>query len=136
MSFNYDSYRIDNQPEYTALRHRGDVSCEIPIRPKGFEATVNKFTGEASKDEGDFRIWLDQVMLYRESLKKYKKYQDEVMKIQAMCEARFKQDLFKELGIEKNPKRETLYQKAFEKGHSAGYAEVAAYARELVELIE
>jgi hypothetical protein len=53
----------------------------------------------------------------------------------ARLEAQFKADLFKELGIENNPKRDKLFSKAWELGHSSGYSEVYSYADDLVELI-
>lgn len=47
----------------------------------------------------------------------------------------FKQDAFKELGIENHPKRELLYKKAWELGHSGGLSEVWYYLSELADLI-
>lgn len=47
----------------------------------------------------------------------------------------FKNDLFEELSITDNPKRELLFQKAWELGHSSGYSEVYLYACDLVDLI-
>lgn len=47
----------------------------------------------------------------------------------------FKQDLFNELGIADNPKRDKLFAIAWEYGHSSGYSEVYNYADELVDLI-
>lgn len=52
------------------------------------------------------------------------------------ADLRFKLDLFKELGIETNPKRDLLFQKAWDRGHSSGLAEVHTCAMDLVELIE
>lgn len=49
---------------------------------------------------------------------------------------RFKQDLFDELSISDNPKRELLYAKAWDHGHSAGLYDVYNVAQDLVELIE
>jgi hypothetical protein len=50
--------------------------------------------------------------------------------------ALFKNDLFADLGIQDNPKREKLFTKAWEDGHSAGYSEVYNCALGLVDLIE
>ena len=49
---------------------------------------------------------------------------------------KFKKDLFDELGIANNPKREKLYAKAYQMGHAYGYSEIYGYASDLVELIE
>lgn len=54
----------------------------------------------------------------------------------AMLHEQFKLDMFKDLGIEKNPKREKLFAVAWERGHSSGYSDVYNVACDLVELIE
>lgn len=48
---------------------------------------------------------------------------------------RFRQDLFEDLGIQDNPKRDLLFEKAWELGHSSGLQEVYSYAEDLVGLI-
>lgn len=47
----------------------------------------------------------------------------------------FKRDLFKDLDIEDNPKRELLYDKAWEMGHAYGFYEVYSKACDMVDLI-
>lgn len=47
----------------------------------------------------------------------------------------FKRDLFEALDIEDNPKRELLYEKAWEMGHAYGLAEVYCKACDIVDLI-
>lgn len=47
----------------------------------------------------------------------------------------FKNDLFEELGITENPKRDILFAKAWENGHSSGLYEVYSISNDLVELI-
>lgn len=49
---------------------------------------------------------------------------------------KFKEDLFDELSITNNPKKDKLYAKAYQMGHAYGYSEVYNYACDLVELIE
>ena len=66
---------------------------------------------------------------FQELLKEYSKDQYRL-------EEQFKYDLFEELGITNNPKRDLLFSKAWELGHSSGYREVRFYAQELVELIQ
>jgi len=48
----------------------------------------------------------------------------------------FKLEVFKELGIENNPKKELFYSKVWELGHSSGFSEIWNYATDLVELIQ
>lgn len=47
----------------------------------------------------------------------------------------FKQDLFKEAGIENNPKRDLLFSKAWERGHCCGLGDVHGCFFDLLELI-
>lgn len=49
--------------------------------------------------------------------------------------AKFKADLFDDLGITGHPKAEKLFAIAWEYGHSSGYSEVYNYADELAELL-
>ena len=49
--------------------------------------------------------------------------------------AQFKTDLFEELGISDNPKKDKLFSIARELGHSDGYSSVAYYAEILADLI-
>jgi hypothetical protein len=50
--------------------------------------------------------------------------------------AKFKTDLFEDLGIQDHPKKELLYSKAWERGHAHGFAEVYNHACDLAELID
>ena len=49
---------------------------------------------------------------------------------------RFIEDVKEDLGITNNPKADKLMSKAWERGHSGGYADVYSCAVDLVELIE
>lgn len=60
------------------------------------------------------------------------KYHAKVKRI----EEKFKEDLFEELGIQNNPKKEMLYQVAYNRGISSGFPEVYDCALSLVELIQ
>jgi hypothetical protein len=66
---------------------------------------------------------------YKEALEYFREGEREV-------EREFKKDLFEKLGIEDNPKKDKLYDKAYEMGHSGGFTEIYNYAVDLVELIE
>jgi len=54
----------------------------------------------------------------------------------ADLEALFKADLEEEYGTKDNPRKDVLYRKAYDLGHSYGYQSVEAHYSELVELIE
>jgi hypothetical protein len=74
-----------------------------------------------------------ETVLNEEAYKKHlKQYNEEQTKLYN----EFKQDLFEELGITDNPKREKLFEKAWEKGHSDGYNSVLSEAESLVDLIK
>lgn len=49
---------------------------------------------------------------------------------------KFKADMFDDLGISDNPKRNELYRVAWDYGHSSGIQEVYNYALDLVDLIK
>jgi hypothetical protein len=48
----------------------------------------------------------------------------------------FKRDLFEEFGVENHPKREIVFEMAWERAHSSGYYEVYLAFEDLVELIK
>src|SRR4051812_42279726 len=54
----------------------------------------------------------------------------------AALEAEFKNDLYVEFGVVGHPKADQVFSLAWSHGHSAGYAEVANYFSEFVELIK
>lgn len=60
------------------------------------------------------------------------KYGEEQYKI----DKEFKLALFKEYGVETNPKREKAFSMAWERGHSYGYGEVEGEFMDLVELLK
>lgn len=49
---------------------------------------------------------------------------------------KFRDDLFIDLGIESNPKRELFFSIVWEHSHSGGYSEVSAFAEDMVVLIK
>lgn len=65
---------------------------------------------------------------YRQAQKDYRQGEHEARN-------RFKEDLFKDLEIADHPKREKIWDKAWEEGHSTGLHDVYHEAEEIVELI-
>jgi hypothetical protein len=63
------------------------------------------------------------------SLKEYNKEENRMYGV-------FKEDCLKEVDLENHPKREDIFNFAFEKGHSAGYHEVFSYLVDLSELFK
>lgn len=64
-----------------------------------------------------------------------RKARAESRRAETEVEAKFKAELFKELGIETHPMRDRLYSIAWDCGHAYGLGEVKIYAQDLVELI-
>lgn len=134
MNLDYNKYNVKMQPEYIRIANVKGAVTSSPARPKGFEALCDK-DGFPNKDEVDFSEWLRSVQVYREQVEKFEQFKKAVLKIEADCITRFKKDLFEELGISKNPKREALFGKAWENCHHAGLPEVASCASDLVDLV-
>ena len=65
---------------------------------------------------------------YRQAVKAYNEEEAGLL-------ACFRKDLFWELDITTNPRREQLFQMAWDRGHAAGYEEVFAIAEDLAALI-
>lgn len=81
------------------------------------------------------KAWLESKSEYVKYEKELREYKERLSKHQAELHEQFKKELFDELGIADNPKREKLFSKAWEQGHGCGYAEVYNYACDLVDLI-
>jgi hypothetical protein len=74
-----------------------------------------------------------QKVVDEEAYKAHKiQYAEEVHKLQE----EFINDLFREFGVEDNPKREAAYALAYEYGHANGYSEICNHFSDLVNLIK
>ena len=65
-----------------------------------------------------------------------KKTFDAYMKERDRLAALFKSEALKSVGLENHPKKDIIYSKAWEDGHSRGYSEVYGKLVELAEFIE
>jgi hypothetical protein len=81
---------------------------------------------ENKKLLGEYILYNDK---YQAAIKKYRQGEN-------AAEELFKQDLFAEHGVENNPKRDMCYTIAYQKGHSAGYSEIASEFGDIVCLIQ
>lgn len=105
-----------------------------PEKPKIFKRVVDskesveEAVNDLKKIHEDFVHYEEMMSEYTILLKKYKRVSAELYE-------KFKEDLFKDLGITNNPKKDLLFSKAWELGHSSGNHEVYGYAQSLVELI-
>jgi len=74
-----------------------------------------------------------------EELKEYqgaKDAQNAFHKQELALQHQFREDLEKDAGVENNPKKDALFSKTYDRGHSGGYHEVANIYLDLVELIQ
>jgi len=112
-----------------------------------------EYTGVFVYDKGKL-VWqggLNDYSLVLESLKRnhpnyvmQKFVNDESYKEQrtkwnienARLHTEFKEDIFEEFGVQNHPKRERVFELAWDRGHSSGFFEVYLVFEELVELIK
>ena len=87
------------------------------IKAKEFDPTVPY--PQMSRQHEDYQ---EAMALYRAS------EGDGMNRFQAACE--------KECGVENNPKKDSLFSKAYEKGHSGGFSEIWGQYQDLVDLIK
>lgn len=107
-----------------------------PIKPgvaQCLQVNTHKMTLEEVLKQID--EWRECIILHYDLIDDCKKKRKAYDTENARIYKQFKEDLFKELGITGHPKAETLFQKAWEQGHSAGYEEVFNYASDLVDLL-
>lgn len=66
----------------------------------------------------------------------WRKAREEWKNIQHERYLEFKQDLFKEFGVEDDPAREIIFRKAWDVSHSGGYHEVYFEFSELMDFVK
>jgi len=101
---------------------------EYPYRPHKPFLERGHTSNEARNYTSSLRVYESLMVRFREGRQKY---HDEGNRLNEQ----FKQDAFKELSIQNNEKKEKLWSKAWEEGHSGGLNEVWIYMQDLVELI-
>lgn len=72
---------------------------------------------------------------YEIAEKKYRELKEAYEKRGAELLEQFKQDLFEDLGITDNPKKDKLFSIAWDKGHGSGFGDVYSEACSMVDLI-
>ena len=93
-----------------------------------FKGTAQEFNKQKLDKSGVVEEVLDEEK-YREAIRLYHKDQERLNE-------EFQTELFALHGVTGNPKAQTCYGIAYERGHSGGYGEVASVFAELVELIK
>ena len=103
---------------------------DTPIKQKPVKPRLKNVhtSQEAYEYSSDLRV-------YESLMIEWKEHRVISAKRAAELGTQFRHDLFRELGIEGNPKANLLYDKAYQYGHSSGMGEVFLYASSLVKLI-
>lgn len=105
----------------------GEYENKLPWHPSDEQlADINSQIDDAKRVVEDLKYSREKLRKEQHNL-----YDAESTRIAA----RFKTDLFKEFGVEGNPKAEKCYAKAYDQGHSSGYSEIANCFAAIVELI-
>jgi hypothetical protein len=103
------------------------------IAKRDGDLSATQFLAPGFRDVLDLKDCITEVICDKDQYKAaMEAYNAETGRLQEL----FRQDFYAELGIELNPKRATLFSKAWEHGHSSGYSEVMNCGYDLVELIE
>lgn len=121
MSSQYDDY--SKIVDVYKAKH---AAIKYPVRPSkplriGFPN--NKTWGEALDQ------WEIDSQAFTEKRKQYGVLTDEVI-------SEFKQELAKYYGVENHPKLDSVWEFAWEHGHSSGFSDIAIYFDQFVQLIK
>lgn len=118
------------------IRERMDLDN---LKIMGSDIRYRREKNGKKKQQGRWESFDDSIYIEIKTFfmeKEYKEAQQKHAKGETAMIHEFKADLFKELGIEDNPRREKLWSIAWEKGHSGGLSDIYAQATQMVELIE
>jgi phosphomannomutase len=99
-----------------------------PSKPKKPHLNISHASQDVQQYFLALKKWESEMEIYRKEVAAYQKTDADLY-------VKFMQDIFDDLGIANNPKRDRLFSIAWDMGHSAGYSEVYHYASELVDLI-
>lgn len=112
-----------------AYKPSGDYPAR-PIEPGVLRKSAGLLTAEEIAELPAIREAYDAAKTAQHGAQKA--YNEE----QGRLFARFKADLEEEHGMTGHPKADLLFEKAWDRGHSNGYAEVAMVYDDLVELVK
>jgi len=84
----------------------------------------------------DLRLLADKMDAYDADLQHYKDQRVAYMQEQNKLQQEFRNDLEAYYGVTNHPKADLLYDMAWDRGHSAGFLDVANYYSDLVRLIK
>jgi len=106
------------------------------VGSKGVQPSIcNTLTVREKLDAGEYKTKLVYPTVKRGD-PEYTTLRNRYNADEARLHQQFKMDLFKEHGVEKHPKAELCYSKAWEHGHASGLSEVMCFFEDLVELIQ
>ena len=120
-------YKPSIKPDYEQLKSKQEILTKLAqfihedAAKLGININETKIMDRVHEE-------LAQYQILRDTLNAYLLEQNRLIEL-------FKIDLEIECGTSINPKKDLLYSKAYEKGHSSGLEEIVNQYRDLVELI-
>jgi hypothetical protein len=120
-----------------SLISKAVAGVEIVLNAGSYEETM-QLLGVVCKTSGEMKqAALNQSMelIIHEDDTAYREAKHSYSSLESIIYDEFKQWLFKENGVETNPKRFLAFSKAWDRGHSTGLESVAAAFEDLVSLI-
>lgn len=98
-----------------------------PIKPN---LSYNNCTPQMAREYADkLEIWERECVLHKLLMDDYREEEIRLTK-------QFYDDAIKEAGLSNHPKKDIIYSKAWEDGHSGGYSEVFNKLLDLAEFVE
>ncbi len=113
------------------------------MKPIDYYTSAGEYSSRVSKPMLPSKHTSDEAAAYVIKLKEYEEVlQPEYKAKKDAYDAKsrdlldeFKKDLFEEYGVTNNPKKDLLWSKAWDHGHSSGLGNVEYHFRDLVDLI-
>lgn len=99
----------------------------IDVGSKGLTENIDKLPGELST----LGVTVEKAV----NTEAFKHAQEQYRGIIGERIDEFRKELYEYYGVTDNPKADAVYDKAYDRGHSAGYGEVSSYFGDLVDLI-
>jgi len=81
------------------------------------------------------KAYAEAMHAYESAVQRHRSAEAERTSRQAELDAEFKRDVIARIGLADHPKADTLYELAYQRGHSHGHHEVLSEAEDLAELL-
>ena len=124
----------DKKPLTKAIKMKNLADQLMKLSVEGPQVKLSFFEIQARKHIE--RVFQDSVDYVTEQEEEYQKIKDAYGKMESELHQQFRKDLEEENGMTDHLKRDALFNKAWEDGHSSGINEVALVYSDLVDLVK